>query len=160
MIAAFCLVAGCSGGQQETETVAAEAGQEEPAAYSSIAGTEVTTGDGVSATVISVGVFDANTNLFAGRIAVEGRVEESFPDRNTFVLVDCSTDAGCTKACCPQAKVPVRLDAGAYDGRLPRQGESVVVIGDLTVTDTGYHFDVMEARSGAETLLTTTQTRI
>lgn len=153
MILTIALLAGCSGGQQESDTSVADAATTEPVEYSPMVGSEITAADGLRATVISVGEFDANTKSLAGRVAVEGRVEESFAERDAFIMVDWRNEDGCTKSCCPQAEVPIRLMAGGYTGRLPRKGEAVVVIGDLSVTDTGYQFDVLETRSGAETLL-------
>ncbi len=150
---ALGLLVVCSCSQQDADTPASDAGTPAPVEYSPMAGTEIAVGDGARATVISVGDFDANTQALAGLVAVEGRVSESFTDKDAFILIDCSTKAGCASSCCPQAKLPIRLTAGGYTGDLPREGESVIVIGDLTVTGTGYQLDVIETRRGSETLL-------
>ncbi len=160
MVVAACMIVACSCNQQKTETSSAEDDNPVPAEYSPMAGQNIAVGGDAHATVISVGDFDANTKSLAGLVAIEGRVSETNADMHAFILVDCSNKAGCQSSCCPQASVPVRLTAGGYTGDLPQAGEAVVVIGDLTVTETGYKLDVLETRRGSETLLKMARTEI
>ncbi len=157
MVLTACLLVVCSCSQQDSDKPSAEAAEPEAAKYTPIAGSDIAIGGDTHVTVISVGDFDANIKSLTGLVAVEGRVSESVAEMNTFILVDCSKEAGCESNCCPLATVPIRLTAGNYTGDLPRKGESVIVIGDLTVTETGYQFGVIEVRRGSRTLLKTTQ---
>ncbi len=138
------LLGGCSSEPPETfaETT-----------YTPLAGSNLALAGGMTVPIISVGQFDQDTASHAGRIAIEGRVSESYADRSTFILVDCTNMEGCAKACCPQATVPVRLADSEYAGDLPQPDDFVIVIGTLTLTETGYKLEVDEVRRKAETLM-------
>jgi len=154
MVLTTCLLVVCSCSQQDSDKLSAEA-DSVASEYTPIAGSDIALGGDTRVKVTSVGDFDTNLKSLAGLVAIEGRVSESVAERNAFILVDCSNKAGCQSTCCSKATVPVQLVAGSYTGDLPLKGESVIVIGDLKVTDTGYQLDVIEARSGSRTLLKT-----
>jgi hypothetical protein len=102
--------------------------------------------------VLSVGDFDQNLRQLSGLVAIEGRVKASYPERGALILVDCSNMADCNDGCCPQAEVPVRLELENYDGQLPQTDREIVIVGDLTVSDTGYELAVRQIRHHDEVL--------
>ncbi len=155
MVLIPCLLVVCSCSKQDSDKSSAEAASPATGEYTPLAGSEIAIKGDTRVAVVSVGNFDAGIKSLPGLVAIEGRVSESVAERNAFILVDCSNKAGCQDTCCPQATVPVRLAADSYTGELPQVGESVIVIGDLTVTETGYQLDVIEARRGSKTLLKT-----
>lgn len=117
-------------------------------AYEPIAGTELELSDNEKVMIVSVADFDAKSDEYEGLVAIEGRVSESYPDKASFILVDADNMKGCSSGCCPQAKVPVRV-AVSDDGKesaVPAVDEMVIVVAQLTLTETGYTLDVRELR--------------
>jgi len=121
--------------------------------YQPLAGSILALDSGEEFAVLSVGDFDQKFKELSGLVAVEGRVKEAYPESGALVLVDCDNMAGCGDGCCPQAEVPLRLAMADYAGALPETNHEVIVIGDISVTDTGYDLAVREIRQGDEVLL-------
>ncbi len=155
MILVTSLLVVCSCNQQDSDNPSTEAADLSADEYTPIAGSNIAIEGDTPVKVISVGEFDTGIKTLPSLVAIEGRVSESVAKMSTFILVDCSNKPGCESTCCSQATVPIRLTAGNYTGELPQVGESVIVIADLTVTETGYQLDVFEARRGSKTLLKT-----
>ena len=149
--------AGAASGKAPVESASSAggpAGQSDKAPVGELAQPQpITLGSGEQVTAVSVGYFDQNMKDLSGLVAIEGKVQESHPDRGALILVDCSVEAGCTDGCCPEAVVPVRLDMANYSGELPSADAEVVIVGDLSVQELGYTLDVREIRSGSEVLL-------
>jgi len=144
--------------QPATAAVPAQTSQsdtmKDPAgAYQSVAGSILALDSGEEVPVLSVGDFDQRLNKLDGLVAIEGRVKESYPERGALVLVDFANMAGCSDGCCPQAEVPVRLALEEYSGSLPEPDREIVVIGDISVSETGYDLAVREIRQDEEILL-------
>ncbi len=131
-----------------TSEAAAEAGEQE-----ALAGTQLTLASGEQVEIISVAAFDQAQNSLSGRVAIEGRVAEAFPDRGAVVLVDVDNMAGCSDGCCPQAQVPVKVNLADYAGALPAAGQQVVVVGEIVRTDLGFNLQVAQIRHGSDVVL-------
>lgn len=116
--------------------------------YQSQAGTELALSDDEKVLIVSVADLDEKSSEMEGLVAIEGRVAESYPDKGTIILVDCDNMKGCADGCCPQTRVPVRLSS-AGDGQqiaVPGVDEMVIVVADLSLTETGYNLAVRELR--------------
>lgn len=113
--------------------------------------------DGSAVQLINVGLLDGDYKNHAGLVAIDGEVAQVFADKGTFMLkncVDASMKAsGCSKPCCGEAQIPVKVDMTKFSGVMPEAGADVVVIGDVSVTETGYTLAVREVRSGEQTIL-------
>jgi hypothetical protein len=161
---AVLLMAGCNKGTGTEATAAtapavnilasaeassgeADAAKDKPA-YEPKAGTELDLGNDEKVMIVSVGDIDAKSADYEGLVAIEGRVSESYPDKASFILVDADNMKGCSSGCCPQAKVPVRVakSADGKDAAVPGVDEMVIVVAQLTLTETGYTLDVRELR--------------
>lgn len=162
MIALLLLAAGCNEAPKSeavSQTAAAPAAAElqpaesSEAASNTLAGTQLALAGGQQIEVLSVGKFDQQLSSLAGKVAIEGRVSESYPERGALILVDTANIAGCDVNCCPQAEVPVRIALEDYDGELPPADKQVVIVGDISVSETGYELAVSEIREGESVLL-------
>ncbi len=113
--------------------------------------------DGSAVQVINVGLLDGDYRNHSGVVAIDGEVAQVFADKGTFMLKNCVDEGmkadGCTKPCCAEAQIPVKLDMSLYSGQLPAAGSDVLVIGNVAVTETGYTLTVQEVRSGEKTIL-------
>ena len=138
-----------------TSQAVADPGSVEPVAgTASLEGTTVNTPAGTEVKVISIGTFDTRKKELSGVVAVEGRVSRVFAERGAFMLVDYDQMDGCTDSCCPVTEIPVRLVIEEYEGALPAVDDVVVLIADLTLTETGYDLAVAEVQCGGEPILT------
>lgn len=113
--------------------------------YEPQAGKELELADGEKVVIVSVADLDAHVKDMEGLVAIEGRISESYPDKSTIILVDIA-NTGCASECCPQAKIPVRLRAEGEEGNVPGVNKEVIVIADLSLTETGYNLAVREVR--------------
>lgn len=135
-----------------TEKMNASAGKstatESVAEFVSQAGKELALSDDEKVMIVSVGTLDSKASEMAGLVAFEGRVAESYPDRGTIILVDSENMEDCPDGCCPQARVPVRLSKaeGSEEVSVPGVNEMIIVVADLSLTETGYNLDVRELR--------------
>ncbi|MCB1188133.1 hypothetical protein KDL29_13285 [bacterium] len=158
-------LAGCNKGGSNTDASAAAA-QAAPAVsdelatsadataiaeevkYEPQAGHELALGDDEKVIIVSVADLDSKAKDMEGLVALEGRVAESYPDKGTIILVDCDNMKGCQDGCCPQTRVPVRLGAaeGSEQQAVPAVDEYVIVVAELSLTETGYNLAVREVR--------------
>ena len=131
----------------EASSAAPESEQETPA-YETKAGTELALSDDQKVMIISVADLDAKSADYEGLVAIEGRVSESYPDKASFILVDCDNMQGCKDGCCPQTRVPVRIAQaeGQPEITVPVVDEMVIVIAQLSLTETGYALAVQDVR--------------
>ena len=117
--------------------------------YEPLAGQELELLGDEKVLIVSVGELDAKSKDMEGLVAIEGKVAESYPDRGTIILVDV-VDSGCGDDCatCPRARVPVRLSKadGEEKVSVPGVDEMVIVVADLSLTETGYTLNVRELR--------------
>lgn len=144
-----CSEPGCTDCKDEVPVTTAAANTP----YTPQAGGKLTLASGTQVPIVSVVQLDGDPKAHAGQIALEGRVMLTYADRGTFVLVDCSKEAGCTSGCCPEATLPIRLEMSNYEGKLPEPNINVMVVGTLSVEGEGYTINVAEVRSGEQVLL-------
>ena len=83
-------------------------------------------------------------NDYAGRLAVQGVVVRSAPERGALVLVDVDEFKSCGLNACTDAAMPVRIAPGSYEGALPQPGAFVTVIGDYEADERGFAFELVE----------------
>jgi len=141
---------------RSSEAAPAEKTAEPVAEVESLAGSMVKAASGEEIEVISVGTFDTKTKELAGMIALEGRVSKVFAERGAFMIVDFEQMDGCQDSCCPATEIPVRLAIEEYEGDLPAVDDVVILVADLTLTDTGYNLEVAEVQRAGEAILTKT----
>ncbi len=114
--------------------------------------------DGTQVPVIAASVLDSDPKAHAGLVAISGEVSQVFAEKGTFMLKDCPKDDDCKTtdscSCCSTAEVPVRVELSAYDGGLPAVQQDVIVIAEVSPTETGYTLAVREVRQGAKSILT------
>ncbi|MEZ5337121.1 MAG: hypothetical protein R3F46_02560 [bacterium] len=159
-------VAGCNKGGASTESTAsatskvpsivssaeaastAAAPAKEESSYEPLAGKELELSKDEKVIIVSVADLDSKAKDMQGLVALEGRVAESYPDKGTIILVDCDNMKGCQDGCCPQTRVPVRLSKGSDERKVsvPGVDEYVIVVADLSLTETGYTLAVREVR--------------
>ncbi|MCC7477546.1 hypothetical protein IT575_03720 [bacterium] len=148
-----CKDANCKGCPSDGGKSAAPAGAPAGAQESG----SIKLADGSAAPVINVGLLDGDYKNHSGLVAVDGEVAAVFVDKGTFMLKNCVDESmkadGCSKACCAEAQIPVKLDMSLYSGELPAVGTDVMVIGDVSLTETGYTLAVREVRTGEKTIL-------
>ena len=161
------LLAGCN---QKTEGTTAQASAPAAAkpvveateaaapAVPSLAGTVITAATGTELTVLSVGEFDQSWTELSGQVAIEGRVQEVYPERGALVLVDFDSQKDCADCdSCVQTTLPVRLAVDEYEGSFPGTETVIVMTGSIAPNETGgYDFTLAEIRQGEETLLSRT----
>ncbi|MCB1217893.1 hypothetical protein KDL44_10895 [bacterium] len=116
--------------------------------YEPQAGHELALAGDEKVLIVSVADLDSKARDLEGLVALEGRVAESYPDKGTIILVDCDNMKGCQDGCCPQTRVPVRLSKAAGEEKVsvPAVDEYVIVVADLSLTETGYNLAVREVR--------------
>ena len=159
-------VAGCNKGGASTESTAAgtakvppivssaeaastaAAPTKEESSYEPQAGKELELSKDEKVLIVSVADLDSKAKDMEGLVALEGRVAESYPDKGTIILVDCDDMKGCQDGCCPQTRVPVRLSRAAGEEKVsvPAVDEYVIVVAELSLTETGYNLAVREVR--------------
>lgn len=119
--------------------------------------TSVKLADGSTAPVINVGLLDGDYKNHVGLVAIDGQVAQVFADKGTFMLKNCVDEGmkagGCTKPCCADAQIPVKVDMTQFMGKLPETGSDVMVVANVTLTSTGYKLDVREIHKGNLTVL-------
>lgn len=93
----------------------------------------------------------------AGRVAVEGVVAKVFAARGAFNLIDVTEFAACGRTDCAEYTVPVLVSKDEFQGDLPKEKETVLVIGDVQPNEIGYQFVVQEVRRRDSTLLSRTK---
>lgn len=114
--------------------------------------------DGTEVKVIEASVLDGDPKAYSGLVAISGEVATVYADKGTFTLKDCAKDDDCKTTdscgCCSKAQVPVRLELKDYDGALPEAAQDVIVIAEVSPTETGYSLAVREVRQGDKAILT------
>jgi hypothetical protein len=88
-----------------------------------------------------------------GHIGLEGKVAEVASKERTFTLVSTTAEPGCTEECCPGDRLTVEVPTADWKGKLPKVGDSIVAIGELTPLTVGFDLAVSEVRSGDKVLL-------
>ncbi len=83
-----------------------------------------------------------------GRIVVEGVVDKVMVSRRTFTLIDSEEFAACGVTTCAEYSLPVSVPETGYRGALPKEQETLVLLGELTALDRGFRFDVLEVKRG------------
>jgi hypothetical protein len=110
------------------------------------------TSDGIR--IVDATAVDVDPNPYVGRVAINGKVGDVWAEKGTFTLVDLKQMPGCTDGCCPKTNIPVSVSLAEYSGDFPKAGEVVLVICELSTTDTGgYSVQVEEVRQGEKTLI-------
>lgn len=80
----------------------------------------------------------------AGRLAVQGVVVRSIPERGALVLVSADEFKSCGLNACTHAAMPVRIEPGNFEGTLPQPGLFVTMIGDFEAAERGFAFELLE----------------
>lgn len=124
----------------DDETAASDGAQsaDQPA----VALREATVPDGI--VVVPVDRLMRRPDDHVGRLAVEGVVVQSVPERGALLLVDLDEFKSCGLAACTDASMPVRIDAASYEGSLPQPGQLVTMIGDFAAAERGFIFELLE----------------
>ena len=140
--------------QAPPEAPAAETGAGAAAALPA----SITLVDGKTVPVIAASAVDSDPKAHAGLVAIAGEVTQVFAEKGAFMLKDSPKDADCKTedscGCCSKAEVPVRLALEDFNGTLPAAKQNVIVVAEVSLTETGYTLAVSEVRSGDTTLLT------
>lgn len=95
----------------------------------------------------------SNPAEFAGEIAIEGYVSQSFPDRGAFVMADTKEGNCCPEAGCAEFTVPAKVPSDEFAGELPKAMETVIAIGTISPLEKGFDFAISEVRRGGEVIL-------
>ena len=143
----------CACGQKGSDSATTNAEAVADVSYTPLAGGTLSVDGSGAVPIISVAQLDKDPGSYAGVVAIEGKVSERFNDRFTFIMVDCARMDGCASDCCSPATVPIRLARSEYRGELPALKDNVIVVGALTVTETGYELEVAQVRRGEDAVL-------
>lgn len=103
--------------------------------------------------VVGVDAVAKDPKAHAGRIGIEGIVQDVFADRGAFTMIDCAEFEACGETHCAEFSVPVRVPKAEYQGELPKAEQKVVVIGEVQVETDGYRLIVEEVRREGGTIL-------
>lgn len=128
-VAVLSAAGGCGGRAESDTPVALRAAANDPALVT-----------------VAVDRLVRDQRAYAGRLGVQGVIVQSYPERGAFVLVDLAEFKSCGLNACTDAAMPVRFDAGAYEGALPPPGTSVTLIGDFAPDDRGFAFSLLEVQ--------------
>lgn len=103
--------------------------------------------------VVGVDAVAKDAKAHVGKVAIEGIVSKVFSERGAFTLIDLSEFSACGVTSCAENSVPVMVPKNEFQGDLPKERDTVLVLGDLDVQGKGYRFLVQEVRTKDKTLL-------
>jgi len=146
------IAVGC-GGNESTGSSGAQ-----PADQPAVALRAAVVADGVA--TVAVDRLMRRPGDYAGRLAVEGVVVQSVPERGALLLVDLDEFKSCGLAACTDASMPVRIDLTGYEGTLPQPGELVTMIGDFTAAERGFTFELLEIHREGGVVLARRETAV
>jgi hypothetical protein len=90
---------------------------------------------------------------YAGRVGIEGVVAKVLQDRGAFTIIDVAEFKACGETGCAEYMVPVQVPKDEFEGTLPQSEETILAIGNVQPTETGYRFVVHEVRRQGVTIL-------
>lgn len=94
-----------------------------------------------------------------GPIAIEGVVGQVVQSRGAFTIIDVAEFKMCGVTTCARYSVPVMVSPEEFEGTLPENKQTVVVIGELEPLEAGYRLLVDEVRRGSTVILRRTAER-
>ena len=139
------LIAGCGGEE------AAVSGSEQAAGAERVALRAAVVAEGVP--TVAVDRLMRHPGDHAGRLAVQGVVVQSVPERGALLLVDLDEFKSCGLNACTDASMPVRVAPAGYEGALPQPGEFVTMIGDFEAGERGFTFELVEIHREGDVVL-------
>lgn len=146
VLVAALVISGCGDGKKSAST---GPGTESAASTSANLPTD--------AKVVGVDAVAKDPKKHAGRVAIEGVVAKVFTVRGAFNLIDVTEFAACGTTDCAEYSVPVLVPKDEFQGDLPKEKETVLVIGDVQPNEKGYLFVVQEVRRKDATILSRTK---
>jgi hypothetical protein len=104
-------------------------------------------------TIVDLAAAFAAPADFEGQVGLEGKVAEVQAKERSFVMVSSETEGGCTEECCAPDRLTIEVPTADWKGKLPKVGDSLVAVGELTPLTVGFDLAVKEVRSGDKVLL-------
>lgn len=96
--------------------------------------------------IVGVDAALEDVKAHAGPVAIEGVVSTVFTERRAFTLIDRKEFSSCGVTTCAENSVPVRVPEYEFQGALPQERDTVLVIGELEPQGKGFRLQVQEVR--------------